>query len=131
MCVNSWLGRVVVNRLGMRRNVYYEQRAGRRWAYACSLWNCNPTSINAAQQPTNTTCAPIDKLSDELLLLIFEQLSDAGRPCLPLKSLRLVCRHFRSIASTLLFKHVAIRYPSIEIMDPTVEASILQSQGLP
>ena len=54
----------------------------------------------------------IEGLSDELLLLVFERLIAEGRPRLDLKTLRLVCRRFRPIASSLLFRNVAIHFPT-------------------
>ncbi|KAF2732616.1 hypothetical protein EJ04DRAFT_578258 [Polyplosphaeria fusca] len=50
-------------------------------------------------------------LSDELLLLVFENLRGEGRPNLSVKVLCLVCRRFRAIASGLLFERVAFRLP--------------------
>jgi hypothetical protein len=72
----------------------------------------------------------MEKLSDELLLLTFEQLSGQGRLSLPLKTLRLVCRRLCSIASTVLFQRVVVQYPTFKDRTSAASPHLLRSLGL-
>ncbi|KAF2650764.1 hypothetical protein K491DRAFT_782397 [Lophiostoma macrostomum CBS 122681] len=72
-------------------------------------------------------------LVEDVLLIIFEQLCGEGRPSLDLKSLRLVCRRFCNIASTLLFRHVVLDFSGDQTPYESVPAQksrSLRARGL-
>ncbi|MCJ1436516.1 hypothetical protein MMC27_005895 [Xylographa pallens] len=52
--------------------------------------------------------SPIEDLSQDVLVLIFQELYGESQPLLPLKNLNLTCRAFHVLATSLLFQHVIL-----------------------